>query len=168
VCQAADQTVHPRWRQFNGGGDALKGVFSIRQVNRKHVRKFRSAPTTVGERESPAEQQQPASSPIDELPDQILLGGREISRFDRANNNRLVSKKIIGIRWETIREFLWIIDPLAINLILRCAQHRCYLHQLVIVLSAPDELVFPSRLALDVKDALLIRRNIHQPRNAVV
>ena len=106
--------------------------------------------------EAAAEQQQAAAAAVDEFANQILLRGSEVAGFHRADDESLIARKDPRRWWETVGQFLGIVDALAINFIFGGAQHGGDLHDAVVVLGAADELVFPARLAFHVKDAALV------------
>ena len=168
VDQPRDVVVHPGRRQLHGGGLDVEGVLRVGKNDRQQVREIRDAPAAVGEREAAAEQQQAAAAPIDELPNQLPLGRREIGRFDRTDDERLIGEQVLRARRKTLRQFLRVLDALAVDLVFGGAQHRDQLHDAVVVFGAPDELVLPARLAFDVEHAALVRFDVDQAGDGVV
>ena len=147
----------------------MKRSFLIRQSHGKQVGEARCRPAAVAKRGAAAEKQQAAAAAIHKLLDQFLLRRREVARFHRADDDRLVGEQILGARRETVGQFLRIVDPLAINFIFAGAQHGDDGARMpVILLRAADEFVFPARLALHVQDAALGGFDVHQPRDGIV
>ena len=166
--QAADDAVGAGRRQLSRRRVAVKGVLVVRQDDRKQVRHAGGAPAAVGQRRAAREQQHPAAANVHKLLNQILLGRREIIGFHRTNDQPLVLEQVLGFRRKAIGQFLGIVDPLAVNLVLGGAQHRNQLHAVIVVLGPPDEFVLPARLAFDVQHAALVGFHVDQTRDGVV
>ncbi len=96
VDQSRDVVVHAGGRQFDRGGIDMKGVLGVGEHDRQQVRQIGDAPAAVGQREPAAEQQQTAAAAIHEFPNQLPLGRREIGRFDRADDERLIGEQTLG------------------------------------------------------------------------
>ena len=98
----------------------------------------------------------------------FLLLGREVAGVDGAEDQALIAEEIFGARGEAIGEFLRAVDALAVELILGGADDGDNLHHAVVLFGLADELVFPARLALYIKDAARVVAHIDDTSQLVV
>ena len=62
----------------------MKRALAVRQSDREQIRQRRGRVAAVGQRRAAAQEEQSPAPPVDELPDQFLLRGREIGGLDVA------------------------------------------------------------------------------------
>ena len=147
---------------------AVKRSFALGSTTGSRSARLEPAQPPSPSDERPPSNSKPAAAAIHELLNQLLLRRGEIVGFHRADDERLIGEQILRAGRETFGQLLRILDALAIDFVFGGPQHRDELHDAVVLFRAPDEFVFPARLAFDVQHAALVRFDVHQARDGIV
>ena len=123
--------------------------------DRQRVGDRRSRVAAFGERARPAEHQQPAAAPLDELADHAQLIAGERARFDAAENQAAVGEQLLARLRKAREQLLGIVDVEQPHvLVVRRALQRDDREVLVLVDRAPEELHLRPRLPFVVEHLL--------------
>ncbi len=159
VEKSRDGRVYARRSQLHGRRIAMEVVAAGGQKCGQQFAQSRSAPAAVTQRSPPAQKKNAAAPAIDIFAQQFLLQRRKVARVDGADDDARVPKQILRPHRKPIGEFARIADSLPIDLVFAGAQHRDHLHGGIIVFSPANELEFPARFALDIRESAASHRS---------
>ena len=177
---ARDQAVLTRRCQLDVGAHERVSVLAFGQNGRQNVRVHRLGPPSVRQRVFSAQEQNTASTAVDEFLHQFLLIRREVGRVYAAKDDAVEGEQIFHLAGESVFHLgalavdlrmsciAWPAHTLAIKLVGRGAQDGGHVQGLVILDGALEKLELPARLAVQIKDARLARVDVHQPRDAII
>ena len=116
-------------RALRGQLDTCRGIAMERVASRSGSRtgtssasgEFGQPPSR--QRSASRQEQNAAAAPVDEFADQFLLRGREVARLHAADDQPLEGEQLFRLGREAVLQLLRILDALAVDLVLRGAQH---------------------------------------------
>ena len=138
------------------------------ELRRQRLRKRRVLPTAGRKPVTTREHQHRAAALIDELFQQSMLLGTQAGGFVAADHHGVVGEQLCRAHRKSFAQLRRRVDALAVVLVRRGAHHARDAQRAIAFRGAPHELVFPARLAFDVKNIAPGRRHIDDARARVV